>query len=99
MLINIITVMMMMMMMMMVLVKIKKMLKQRCRSHKIYINRSQLSLLLASWYQSSAAAAELSRPAISAKHSVLVGIWHRVLPSNLIVHQTSFLRQKHYVLL
>ena len=86
--INIIMVMMMMMMMM--LVKIKKMLKQGCRSHKIYVNRSQLSLLLASWYQSSTAAAELSRPAISAKHSVLVSIWHRVLPSNLIVHQTSF---------
>ena len=86
--INIIMVMMMMMMMM--LVKIKKMLKQGCRSHKIYVNRSQLSLLLASWYQSSTGAAELSRPAISAKHSVLVSIWHRVLPSNLIVHQTSF---------
>ena len=61
-----------------------------CRSHKIYVNRSQLSLLFASWYQSSTAAAELSCPAISAKHSVLVGIWHRVLPSNLIVHQTLF---------
>ena len=98
MLFNIITVMMMMMMMMM-LVKIKKMLKQGCRSHKIYVNKSPLSLVLASWYQSSTAAAELSHLTISAKHSVLVGIWHKVLPSNLIVHQTSFLRKKHYVLI
>ena len=60
------------------------------RSHKISVNRSQLSVLFASWYQSRTAAAELSCPAISAKHSVLVSIWHRVLPSNLIVHQTLF---------
>ena len=33
----------MVMMMMMMSVKIKKMLKQGCRSHTIYVNRSQLS--------------------------------------------------------